>query len=248
MRFLRSLRRNRPTFDAPLSPAVPFFAIGDIHGRADLLERLLVEVPADQKLVFVGDYIDRGEDSADVLRRLMTLQAERGEQVVCLIGNHEVFLLDFLDGSKSGGSGWLRHGGLQTLSSFGAAIPVGDDVSGASWAEARRSLSEAMGPEMVAWVRTLPALWHSGNVCVVHAGADPGRHLEDQSRDDFIWGHPDFETKPRMDGTWIIHGHTIVPEPRIKEGRISIDTGAYASGRLTAVQIRSDRAEFVTVQ
>ena len=132
---------------------------------------------------------------------------------------------------------WLQNGGLQTLASFGVS-PVHDTASRALASEMLRDrLIKAMGAEMLEWLRTRPLTWHSGNVWAVHAGADPHLPMTAQSSEALLWGHPRFRHVPRQDGQWVLHGHTIVAEPRIRQGRIALDTGAYATGLLTAAAI-----------
>jgi serine/threonine protein phosphatase 1 len=229
--------------DAPPAPERPFAAIGDVHGRDDLLARLLAELEArapDHAVVLVGDLIDRGERSADVLRRL----ASRPD-IVCVMGNHEAMCLEFLDEPERLGPRWLWNGGLQTLASFG----IGGVTTGAGPGALRRArdrLAEAMGGELVAWLRARPLTWRSGNVVVAHAGADPARPIEEQEAKALLWGHPRFGAAPRSDGLWIVHGHTIRPRPVAEAGRIGIDTGAYATGHLTAALIGEGTVEFVS--
>lgn len=247
MRVLSLLRRKLSRrFDAPLAPECPFAAIGDVHGRDDLLAELLArlegELPAGARLVFLGDYVDRGAQSAAVLRRLRALDAE--DRVTCLSGNHEAMMLDFLDDPATAGPRWLRNGGAETLASFG----VGDAPAGpgaAAWDALRDGFRAAMGPGLERWLRARPLLWQSGNVAAVHAGADPGRPLAEQRDEALLWGHPDFATTPRTDGTWVVHGHTIVPRPLSDGGRIAVDTGAYATGTLTAALVERGALRFL---
>ena len=228
----------------PLAPDQPFFVIGDVHGRHDLLTALLPKLRAHDpsaQILCVGDYVDRGEESAQVLTHL---QAESERRVICLIGNHEAMLLDFLDHPERAGERWLRHGGLQTLFSYGVR-GVSAGAKGGDLIAARDQLRDAMGPNLIDWLRALPHHWASGNVDVVHAGADPSAPIAQQSRDTLIWGHADFMRHPRRDGRWVVHGHTITDSPTIRQGRIATDTGAYATGRLTAAYIRTGDAEFL---
>ena len=236
--FLSRLRKFwSPGFSAPLRPEEPVVVIGDIHGRADLLDRLLGQLWQAHKtcrLVFVGDYIDRGEDSAKVLARLHGL--ERGDWpggIVCLKGNHEAMLLDFLVDPVSAGPGWIRHGGALTLASFGIQ-PVAHNASPGAWREVRDTMQNALGPAREAWLRDLPLSWHSGNVFVSHAGADPARPVTAQREDVLLWGHRAFRRRVRRDGVWVVHGHTIRNEVTPRNGRLGLDTGAYATGKLSA--------------
>lgn len=233
------MRGKTPRFD-PVNPAEPFFAIGDIHGRVDLLTSLLRQLDSGLPVIFVGDYVDRGENSAEVLR---VVRGRRG--ALGLKGNHEVMMLDFLENPKRNGPNWLRNGGLQTLASFGVA-GLTDTSGGDELKAARDALATAMGQGLINWLKARPLFYRSGNVAVVHAGADPGVDIEDQDETHLLWGHPDFARRARPDGLWIVHGHRIVDVPRADNGVISIDTGAYATGRLTAALIAPDGVDFVS--
>ncbi|MBS8227504.1 metallophosphoesterase [Vannielia litorea] len=222
----------------PPAPEAPFVAVGDIHGRDDLLARLLAKLDADAPglpLVFVGDYVDRGEASAAVLWRLKALCAEG--RATCLRGNHEEMMLDFAGGKYPR---WLAFGGLQTLASFGIGAEV-SETGGPGLEAAQAALAELLEAEgLLAWLKGLPRYWQSGNVAVTHAGADPARPLNAQ-KTALTMGHPEFFSTPRTDGNWIVHGHYIRDTPEVHPGRIAIDTGAYATGQLTAVVIAHDR-------
>ncbi len=247
MRIFRWKRTPKPTFDAPLAPSVPVCVIGDIHGRADLLarllERLAATVPPQACLVFVGDFVDRGDQSREVLETLWSLQQERTGQAICLMGNHERMLLDFLDEPVAHGARWMRHGGLQTLASYRVG-PAAATAEGADWIAVRDWFREELG-ETEPWLRTLPLTWQSGNLAVVHAAVDPALALEDQSESVLLWGHPEFGKTLRTDGIWVAHGHTIIDQPRAEHGRISVDTGAYATGTLTAAFINEGMVTFL---
>ena len=231
-------------FDAPIAPDLPFFAIGDLHGCFDQMQSLLDQVKDKDNtapVVFVGDYIDRGERSADVLRALFDLRDD--PQFICLTGNHEDMMLAFLDQPQKG-ERWLRFGGMQTLASFGVG-GVSMASKGEALTTAATKLAEAMGDEMIDWLRGLPTTWQSGNVTVVHAGADPHTPIMLQAAKTLAWGHPDFETIHREDGIWVVHGHTIVETAYATDGRIAVDTGAYATGQLTAAYISDTDVQFL---
>ncbi|GEM_PF-141009 len=222
------------------------YAVGDIHGRIDLLERLLPRIEADadgraHDLVFVGDYVDRGDDSAAVLSRLQ--QLEDAAHVTCLSGNHEQMLLGFLDDPAKNGRRWLRNGGLQTLASFGVG-GVHETAAPEQMEKASRALKDALGP-LQAWLRARPLSFASGNVLVVHAGVDPDRPLDAQEDKTLLWGHPKFLSSVRTDGHWVVHGHTIHDAAAAVDGRIAVDTGAYATGRLTAAAIGETELTFL---
>jgi serine/threonine protein phosphatase 1 len=252
MAGLRGILGSKPKqtvtkgFSHPIAPDQPFLAIGDIHGRADLLERLeqiiLNEAPG-LPAVFVGDYIDRGENSARVIELLMSSSQTGDQPVFCLKGNHEEMCLRFLDEPLTYGERWLKYGGLQTLASYGVR-PAGSDPTALK--RARDDLALAMGDAAIDWLRSRPTMWRSGNVCVTHAGADPSRPLESQSERALLWGHKDFAEKPRADGQWVVYGHVITDRPSATRGRIAVDTGAYATGRLTAALISQESVRFLT--
>lgn len=221
----------------PMAPEEPLCIIGDIHGCADLLEslslKIAAEVDADTRIICVGDYVDRGDASAAVLRMLMEEATQPASRLTCLAGNHEDMLVGFLDDPQQAGPRWLRYGGLQTLASFGLR-GVSETMGGADLDRARDDLRAAMGAELEAWLRGLPLHVQSGNVAIVHAAADPDLPILQQDRKVLLWGHAGFSRRPRADGIWVVHGHTVVPEIRQQGGRLAVDTGAYATGRLSA--------------
>lgn len=243
--FGRKNAEDRNGYD-PVAPAQPFWAVGDIHGRVDLLEKLekliLAQAPG-LPAVFVGDYIDRGECSAQVLELLMSSSEDGAQPVFCLRGNHEDMCLRFLDDPVAHGGRWLKFGGLQTLSSYGVG---GAGSEPDQLRRMRDDLALAMGDDVIEWLRHRPAIWSNGNVHVTHAGADPDRSIQAQSEKSLIWGHKQFADKSRNDGQWIVHGHVIVDQPKAALGRIAIDTGAYATGHLTAALIADGAVRFLS--
>lgn len=232
----------------PVQPERPFVAIGDVHGRADLLyeiDRLISERCPNWPVVFLGDYVDRGEKSREALELLISISADHKPPVTCLLGNHERMLLDFLERPEKSGPRWLRNGGLQTLASFGLAPPRREGTGAEAFEELRSRLADAMGEDMIGWLRARPLTWNSGNVWAVHAAADPGIPMTAQTECTLLWGHPEFNERPRTDGQWVVHGHTIVETPRAHGGRIAVDTGAYATGCLSAALITPDGVTFL---
>jgi serine/threonine protein phosphatase 1 len=185
-------------------------------------------------ILFVGDYIDRGEESAGVIEMLMNMP-----QATCLMGNHERMCLDFLDNPEERGGRWLRNGGLQTVASYG--------VSGkqTELTKMRDAFAMAMGDDAINWMMQRPLYAKFGNLYAIHAGADPEVPIEEQGEKPLIWGHPQFRKQPHRDGHWAVHGHTIVDQPKIEHGRVSIDTGAYATGVLTAAVFAGDEVSFI---
>lgn len=252
--MLRSFKRSKPTAANPLSPSGPrpvadCYIVGDIHGRADLLERMLDLIDAhiggtaavDPQLVFVGDYIDHGPHSDKVLARLRALTRDFPNNVTCLMGNHERMLLDFLDDPAVRGPRWMRNGGGQAVESFLPAARAPDPMAPAdNFIGLSADLRDGLGTETLDWIRGLPMAWSSGNLWVVHAGADPLRPMTGQSSRVLLWGHPEFETEPRTDGAWVAYGHTERDKPDVQDARIALDTGAWHSGKLSACAVGPD--------
>lgn len=262
IRRLRSIL-SRPNSDASPAPARdalprPEFAtyvIGDLHGRADLLERALDRIDEhvgrtgarNPQVVFVGNYIDHGPDSAATLTRVWELSKELPKNVTCLMGNHERMLLDFLSDPKTRGPRWLRSGARPTLDSFGLhTSQLEPGCAPELFRQEALALRSHMSPALLDWLENLPLSWNSGNLWVVHAAADPQHAMEDQSPRVLLWGHPEFDTRPRSDSTWIVHGHTSAEAPVSTEGRICVDCGAWQSGLLcTAAMLPDGRYEFL---
>jgi calcineurin-like phosphoesterase family protein len=200
------------------------YAIGDIHGRLDLLERAIAAIHRDVAnngpaalTVTVGDYIDRGPQSAAVIDCLIDLKAEHGDKVVTLMGNHEAMALAAIDGSGPVQL-WLAQGGLATLESYRLAEP--------------RELPCAH----VDWLRALPLSHDDGRRFFVHAGVNPGAPLDAQDDIDLLWIREPFLSHRGDYGRLIVHGHTPLPDgvPDLRGNRLNIDTGAVYGGPLTA--------------
>lgn len=226
----------------------PVYAVGDIHGRDDLLARLLDAIMADAaarghalQLVFLGDYVDRGADSRAVLERLIGISADAGIEAVFLRGNHEQMLLDFLH-EPTTGLRWLQFGGLETLLSYGVGIERPPRSPEEAAALAAR-LEEALGAHR-RFIESLPLSWRLRDLFFAHAGIDPLLPVEEQEPAVLLWGSPRLLRMPVQD-CWVVHGHFIVERPLVAAGRVAIDTGAYASGRLTAAAIGPDGIRFL---
>ena len=231
-----------PNEHSDIAPDEPLCVIGDIHGRLDLLDTLLELIGFNRKLVFVGDYLDRGPHSAQVLDRLIGLQAQG--RALCLMGNHETMFLGFIDAPERGG-GWLRAGGVETLKSYG--------VHGVSeWSDlkarqvAHKTLLARIPLDHLAFLFSLKSGLLSGNVLVSHAGADPAVKIDAQSWEALVWGRNAACDTRRDDGTWVVHGHTVQPEPIAANGRVCVDTGAWRSGCLTAALIDTGKVRFIS--
>jgi serine/threonine protein phosphatase 1 len=234
------LRRRRDGGSPPRVAAdCRIYAIGDVHGRADLLDALLAAIAADAarfadgraaRLVLLGDYVDRGEASAAVLARVAAL---RQAGAVCLRGNHEAALLAFL--ADPGDAGWLAMGGLQTLASFGVRPPNPRDRRAVAAAAA--ALGAALGPALAFLENDLVTFHESGDVVFVHAALAPAVPLPAQDEADMLWGNSRFLERAWQKGRLVVHGHYAAPAPVQAPGRICVDTGAFYSGRLTAVRL-----------
>lgn len=229
------------------------YAVGDVHGRLDLLDRLLSAVRADADdagerpaLVFLGDYVDRGPDSKGVVDRLIALEAAGEFEVRALLGNHEAAMLDFLDDPLTGPQ-WTAHGALETLRSYGVKLP-----RARRGAEPWEDISSAFAANFPAAHRDfalgLRTMVRIGDYAFVHAGVRPGAPLERQSPHDLIWIREEFLASDGPYPAFIVHGHTPRPEPIVGRWRIGIDTGAFATGALTALRIEDADRRFIQVR
>ncbi len=242
-------RAGLKRFSAPISANGVIYAIGDVHGRHDLLVRLIDRILEDSKafdtmpkIVFLGDYIDRGENARDAIDLLIALAERTDVETVFLMGNHEQMLLRFLR-EPATGARWLRYGGLQTLMSYGVGGVGNLHAEGEAW-RLRSALIEALGPHL-GFIEGLRDSHHAGNLFFAHAGADPALSTDEQDIATLLWGCESFRTTDRDDGVWVVHGHFVVDRPAAEHGRIAVDTGAYFSGRLTAARIAGGEVAFL---
>lgn len=233
--FRKLFGPSSPPFEPQVAADHRVYAIGDIHGRADLLTSLLAQLAEDAaaradgrrvKYVFLGDYIDRGEDSRGVLEQVSARQAADPGGTIYLMGNHEAFLLAFLDDPEQG-SRWLGYGGDRTLRSYGIS------AAGQPPEAIAEALKDKLGPHLT-FLTGLERLWQSGDFLFVHAALDPRRALDAQEDRDMLWGNARFLRKGYPEAC-VVHGHYDDPEPVQSPTRICVDTGAYYSDRLTAV-------------
>lgn len=255
--MLRSLLSRLSKSDAAADgfprPEAPICLIGDIHGRADLLGAMFERIGAEPesgraRVVTLGDMIDRGPDSAHVLAMLQAAQMSNPARMICVMGNHERMLLNFLISPDRNTVRWLKVGGDATLRSFGLTPPDPDRPDPEALDALRMDLAHAIGPDLLAWLDARPAMWREGQIAATHAGADPYHPLERQSPDALLWGHPRFVSAPRRDGVWIAYGHWVVEQPFAESGRIALDTGACETGVLSAAWIDRKGLRFLQVQ
>jgi serine/threonine protein phosphatase 1 len=217
------------------------YVVGDIHGRLDLLERLLDEVHSeierDQSakvlLVFLGDLIDRGPKSAEVVERLRTYR-HGGVRPIFLLGNHEEVLLRILGGDLDHLPGWLRFGGAQCLKSYGADPRA---IAAASDQAALAMIRDAIPVSHVEFLRTFSDTCRFGDYLFVHAGIRPGIAVDRQQQADLRWIREPFLSDETDHGFVVVHGHTITSVVDERANRVGIDTGAYRTGVLTALAI-----------
>ena len=216
------------------------YAIGDVHGRADLLKGvfaaidvdLAVSPPAQALQVFLGDYIDRGPASREVVD--LIIERSRAHQTVSLKGNHESYATRFLKDPTVLGE-WRALGGLQTLMSYGLSPSVNadDDDTGAL----ARRFAAVLPDSHAQFLSGLKPSFSCGDFFFVHAGVRPGVPLDRQREEDLLWIRDDFLLHEEDFGKLVIHGHTPVRDPDFRDNRINIDTGAYATGKLTCLII-----------
>lgn len=217
------------------------YAIGDVHGQLDLLDRLLADIAADHEgraparglIVLLGDLIDRGPSSAQVIERVRTLTLP-GFQVVTLAGNHEEVLLRILEGDSAQIGGWLKFGGAETLASYGVDAATFRHMGPR---EAQRCIANAIPEAHRTFLHRLGDSFRFGDYLFVHAGIRPGIPLEEQSLEDLRWIREPFLSDMRDHGMTVVHGHTISDTVEEVGSRIGIDTGGFATGRLTALAV-----------
>ncbi|HET9810781.1 MAG TPA: metallophosphoesterase [Sphingomicrobium sp.] len=221
------------------------YAIGDVHGCLDLLDRLLERVEADigdgprrkTSIIFLGDLIDRGPSSAQVVERLREYDPP-GATAHFVMGNHEEVMLRVLAGEVELLTSWLRFGGDATLRSYGVDP---NSVGRLPPEEVVQALSAAIPAEHIEFLESFADSLSFGGYLFVHAGVRPGVDLSEQSRTDLRWIREPFLDDQNDHGFVVVHGHTITNRVEIKPNRIGIDTGAFCTGTLTALAIEGTK-------
>jgi serine/threonine protein phosphatase 1 len=226
------------------------YAVGDIHGRSDLLRRLLDEIATDatsdgartKTIVFLGDYVDRGPDSKGVVDMLLGALPQ-GFNSHFLKGNHEAMLLGFLDGTTPL-EHWRINGGDATMTSYGIDVDRLDwtRASAAGW---RSAFAAVLPPAHLSFFKALELSLSFGDYLFVHAGLRPGVPLSAQGESDLIWIRGPFLDHPGSFDKIVVHGHTPGNEPVTRPNRICIDTGACFTGRLTALRLEGSLRRFL---
>jgi serine/threonine protein phosphatase 1 len=242
----RWTRKRRGSRRVP--EGVRVYAVGDIHGRADLLDALLERIEADCARhpssspieIYLGDYVDRGSESKSVLERLAT-EGHRRHRVF-LKGNHDPFITDFIK-SPSILEAWQHIGGLETLMSYGIRPTMNADAATRSRLAA--DFDRVLPDSHRRFLGSLKSSFECGDFFFVHAGVRPGVALSKQRDEDLLWIRQDFLLCEEDFGKTIVHGHTPVLDPDVRPNRINIDTGAYATGRLSCLVLEGETIRFI---
>jgi serine/threonine protein phosphatase 1 len=230
---------------AIVPPGRRVYAIGDIHGcdaqlanLYDIIAEDLARRPVDEPvLLHIGDYVDRGADTAGVLRRLLRGSPVAGMAVVNLVGNHDETMLHALSGDRPAATDWLFAGGRPALESYG----VDPDSPRESW-------PEKVPPEHLDFLRNLTLTHREGGYFFVHGGIRPGVPLEQQAREDLLRMRQPFLYSEADFGAVVVHGHTPVKEPVVRHNRVAIDTGAVFGGKMTCLVLEAETLGFLTAE
>jgi len=224
------------------------YAIGDVHGRLDLLTKMHDAIATETRgrdwcIVHLGDYVDRGPASAGVID-LLANWAAADSRVLALAGNHDLGFLDFLAMPDPAGL-FASYGGVQTAQSYGVTLELNDAMGFRSSAAA---LTRAVPHSHRDFLGSLSFSVALGDFFFCHAGIRPGIALDAQDREDLIWIRGDFHRYRELHPKVIVHGHTPVPEPEVLPNRVNVDTGAYYSNQLSALVIDGARKRLLTVE
>lgn len=250
--MLNAIRKLMGRPDQRRAPSIPLgervYAVGDIHGRADLFEDLIHIIERDDAargrahttVVLLGDLIDRGDDSAGVVARARQWARER--EVEFVQGNHEEMLLVARKDADAM-RGFLKFGGLETILSYGIDK---DTLLSADAEEMQRLMNEVIPEEDFEFLDGFKKMVRMGDYVFVHAGVRPDTPLEHQLGRDCRWIREPFLSHRGDFGAFVVHGHTITPEPDLRDNRIGIDTGAFLHGTLTAIGLQETERWFLT--
>lgn len=249
-RLLRSIVGAQKGGAKPRVPAgVRIYAIGDIHGRLDLLEAMQKRIGEDASnaddarivQVFIGDYVDRGPDSKGVIEWLRCFKPDEWEQI-CLKGNHEAMLLDFLADAETL-KVWRHCGGLDTLHSYGLEISIREEDAPSVL---HKKFLGKLPQSHREFLDSLRLSVEFGDYFFAHAGVRPHRRLDRQKAEDLLWIRGEFVDSREDFGKVIVHGHSPHEEPEVLSNRINIDTGAYITNHLTCLVLEGEKRRFLT--
>jgi serine/threonine protein phosphatase 1 len=238
-------RAEEPATRSSVPPGHFVAAVGDVHGRLDLLETLWQQIDAASRLsaarrrtlIFLGDYVDRGLQSAQTIDRL--LEGFPGFETIFLKGNHDETLLQFLV-DPTIGEAWRNFGGLETLRSYGVV-----HTPAKNWSDTRSEFAAAIPKSHVDFLKNLKLHVSVGDYLFVHAGIKPRVAMEEQREFDLLWIREEFLESDVNFGKIVVHGHTPTESPDIRANRIGIDTGAYVTGHLTALVLENRTRQFL---
>ena len=228
------------------------YAIGDVHGCESLFGELMRKIrednlaryPAQTRIVLLGDVVDRGKDSASLLRRVMKYSQTMAGRFIVLMGNHELLMQSSIAGDMKALSAWIKLGGDATLTSFGVPSQlVHEGATERLLASARRIIE----PDLVLWLERLPLTLISGALLFVHAGVRPQVALADQTAEDLLWIREPFLLSPERREYLTVHGHSICKEGPLRlDNRVALDTGAFETGKLSAAGFYGEESWFIT--
>lgn len=240
-------RRARLGLD---NEGMAIYAVGDVHGCLDKLLTLEETIAADGQalpggklIVMLGDYVDRGPASAEVIDHLIA-PPPGGFERICLAGNHEVLMLDYLDGRATLAE-WTAMGGAATLASYGVDADRLREVYGSS-RQVDDMVRKAIPAAHLSFLRSLPVLVEARRFVFVHAGIRPELPLDEQSDDDLVLIRSEFYRQAHLLKKYVVHGHTPVAEAKLEGRRVNIDTGACFGGPLTALRIWRNEGTYLT--
>jgi serine/threonine protein phosphatase 1 len=248
----RSLFRKSTATKPSTQAGERIYAIGDVHGRFDLLARLLqkiedhhaaLPVPQQTHVVILGDMIDRGPGTSAVLNHLYNAQKQNSD-IIVLLGNHEDLMLRALAKQPGLLRAWLRIGGDETLRSYGIEPPSSTDIS----VDFVDTILRIIPSDIRNWLSSLPVSARSGDYFFCHAGLRPGVPLKRQTRADMLWIRDEFLNSNSSHGVVVVHGHSIETDVEIRSNRIGLDSGAYRTGTLTAIYLEGTNRELINVE
>jgi serine/threonine protein phosphatase 1 len=233
-----------------LRPGLRVYAVGDIHGRFDLLEALYSKIrddlaesrPARSIEIFIGDYVDRGPQSREVIE-FLSASSPACDERICLSGNHEDLLLAAL-ADPAAIDTWLFNGGVETILSY--CGPSRGALESMTLLEARIAFAAALPENHLRFFTELRRMETLDGYVFVHAGVNPARPLENQNPEDLLWIRKPFLSSDADFGRIVVHGHTPANSPEVRRNRINIDTGAFYTGRLTCLVLEGDSRRFLS--
>ncbi len=250
--MLNFFQRKKTPVPRAAPEGVRLYAVGDVHGRLDALDLLIDAIREEPAgglrpvLIMLGDYVDRGPASRGVIERLIGLANDASIETRFIRGNHEETMSSFL-GEPTLGSTWCSFGGVETLQSYGVTAPLMNEPTEA-WEAAREAFAAALPATHVRFLQALEPAVEYGDYFFTHAGVRPGVELDDQDPHDLMWIRDDFLRGSATFSKCIVHGHTPEADAFVSDRRIGVDTGAYATGRLSAIVLEGLERRLIQAQ